>query len=526
MNILWGSLMLSLLLYRNAVGSIILPDNTEIITREDIWELYTEDEINYDEYQVLDYLYQHPLDVNKASISQLLILPMITMELAQKIHGNRPFKDIEDLEHVVGKDVLKYIKPFVKVKKLWKYCNIEVCGKETPGDNKHTVYNTRLHLHGEGINIGTYANNKYKNMIDKKYIVLTGDYPIYTKIIIGNTQARFGEGMVFDTIHCDNYHGVIPDNTSRRSDIQDGILIHTRFNNLIDTTLFYSYVSLERYPNLVLSLYSGTEKLYGMNAKFTLSKGININITGYTSRFDVQKMINIAGISISKETKNMKLGYEIAKLKHKGYGMVFQGYAKISNLKYWWTLKNTQHNFVNPHSRIKYGGQINISGKVEYKKDKFGINIAGNWDKYISTLIINERYYVNIRYQLSPKISLRTKVEYKDMDITRNSDSKVRYSFGIYYKPYSNLNTTIFYRTTIEENNTKTNWGYVKAVYRIIPDVTLIYRLKYIFDNEYETYAKIKIKKKSAEMICKYTYIYPTMYPHRFYVKLKLQKVL
>lgn len=58
------------------------------------------------------------VNVNNATVAELISLPEIGPELAKEIVSNRPYKAVEDLMRVkgIGKFTLGTVRPYVKVK--------------------------------------------------------------------------------------------------------------------------------------------------------------------------------------------------------------------------------------------------------------------------------------------------------------------------------------------------------------------------------------------------------------------------
>ena len=76
---------------------------------------------NYVNAKVIDYgmrsitAIEYPLDVNKAKLYQLEAIPGVGSKTAARIVASRPFKRVEDLKEVVGKEEFSKLKDFVCV---------------------------------------------------------------------------------------------------------------------------------------------------------------------------------------------------------------------------------------------------------------------------------------------------------------------------------------------------------------------------------------------------------------------------
>ncbi len=510
-------LIIGLIWNNLAFGEIELP-SVRIEDEEDILELAINEEISWDDYDTLCYLYRHPLDLNEVETSQLQELPNVSFELAQKIYNNRPFKSLEDIIPIIGKDIFEQIKIFIKVKRLWKR-NFDLWVTDTEDDNKKAEVKTRLCLYTEGMELGGFGRREDELKLKKRYLMLDGKNQPLKKVVIGNTQSRFDEGIVFNTAHCENYRGVVLDDGERKSDIQDGILIET-----LNSTFFYSWVDLDKYPSSVLSVFDGKEKLWGGN--LNLAKGNNhIGATGYVSNFTSKdgenKRIAILGVNFNKRFKDAEIASDIAKSKNEGKGLFLRGYKKIDNFKYWLSFRRYEQDFINPHSMVKKGDEKGGSAKIEYDSKGLKLKVFGDYHKHFSTLITDENYWSSMEYKLNPKAKITGKIEREDKDITRDGDKKTIYYFWL-DNNHKKFDINSHYKYTNKDKEVS-DYVYTKITYHFKPRITLTGRFKYGPDGDRQTYGQVKIKIGEKELITKYIHTHHSSHPHEFYLRMKVK---
>jgi len=491
---------------------------------EDIWELYVKEEIDWEEYQTLNYLYRHPLDLNEAEISQLQELPNISSDLAQQIYNTRPFKTPEDIIPIIGKDLFDQIKVFIQVKRLWKR-EFNVWMTDTQDDNKKADIKTKLSIYTKGMELGCFGRREEVFNLKKRYLMLEGEnlQPL-RKIVIGNTQARFGEGVVFNTAHCKRYQGVVLDDGERKSDTQDGILIETFFDKL-KAIFFSSWVDLDKFPNSVLSEFDSKEKLWGGNLSF--AKGNNsIGATGYVSNFTSKdgrdKRIEILGVDFLKRFEDAEIACEIGKMKNQSNGIFIRGYKKLSSFKYWLSLRRYEQDFINPHSMVKQGDEKGGLAKIEYNSNGLKFKIFGDYHKHFSTLETDERYWSSVEYKLSPKAKITSIIEYEDKDITRVGETKEVYHLKLDTKPNFKFDIASGYKYTNKDEEIS-DYVYTKLTYHFKPNIILTGSFKYGPEGNREVYNQVKITTGEEELIIKYTHTHCNFHPHKFYLRMNVR---
>ncbi|MEW6618933.1 MAG: hypothetical protein AB1422_06240 [bacterium] len=505
-------LFLILICHNLSFGEIKIP-TIKIEDENDIWELYTDNEISWNDYEILNYLYQHPIDLNTAKPSEIQELPNISFDLAYQIYNQRPYKTTLDIIPIVGNDIFEQIKVFIQVEELLKG-KFDLWSSETLEDNKKAEVNTKLGIYTKNIKLGGFGQREEEIKLKKRYLM-------WPQILIGNYQARFGEGITFNSAHRNSYQGVVPDDMTRKSDIQDGIFIETSFDNL-NSAFFYSCVDLSKFPNNVLSEFDGKEELWGGN--LNLVKGDNhIGLTGYISNFnskDENKRIEILGMDFMKRINTAEIAAEIAKSKNQGTGIFLRGYKKISNFKYWLSLRRYEQDFINPHSQIKEGDEKGGEAKIEYSSGNLKLTGFVDYHKHPSIFITDETYWGCVEHKLSSRVKIRGKIEYEDKDIVRAEGKKTNYSFEL-DNNYEKFDIKFYYKYTSEDKKIS-DYAYAKWTYYFNPGITFTSRFKYGSDEKRETYGQIKIKRQGKELITKYTYTSSEPHPQAFYFKIKV----
>ncbi|MFH1562947.1 MAG: hypothetical protein ABIF11_05970 [Nitrospirota bacterium] len=526
-----------------AFAGIDLPTSVRIEDETDIFELAVEEVIIWDDYYTLSYFYQHPLDLNKVEISQLEELPNITPDLAQQIYDKRPFARIEEIIPIVGQEIFDQIKVFSTVKPIYKG-NFELWLTETKDDNEKSALNTRLCFYTEDMELGVLGEREDKLKLKKRYLLVDkpSAFPRKTqikicdyKVVLGNYQARFGEGVTYNTAHRKTYRGLVPDDGTRGTDIQDGLIVETSIAQLT-STFFYSWVDLDEFPpNSVLSGFDGKEKLWGENLSFT-KKDTHIGATGYVSNFTSKdgedERVEIVGIDFSKRFKEIsslgeaEIAGEIAKSKNQANGLFLRGYKKFSNFKYWLSLRRYEQDFINPHSQVAEGDEKGGSAEIHYDSTGLKVKLFGDYHQHFSTLITDEEYWSSMEYRLSYNAKITAKIEWEDTDIARIGDEKKVYSLALDTKPHFKLDINSYYRYT-NDDGTITDYIYTKFIYNLKPDFTLTGRFKYGPDGNRETYGQVKIKMGEEvyhlvkELTAKYTYTHSNP-QHKFYLRMKV----
>ncbi|MDI6736262.1 MAG: hypothetical protein QME42_08765 [bacterium] len=528
-------LILGLMLIWNsiAVAGIALPSSVRIEDEADIFELVLEGIISWDDYYTLSYLYLHPLDLNKVKRAQLEELPNVTPDLAQQIYdkkpcGLKPLTKIEEIIPIIGQELFDQIKVFITVKPIWKG-NLNLWLNETKGDHKKADLNTRLCLYTKEMELGGLGEREDNLELKKRYLLLNNPNRFIRKVIFGNHQARFGEGVVYNTAHRKTYRGIVSDDGTRKSDIQDGLIVETSIKKLT-STFFYSWVDLEEFPNNVFSKFDGKEELWGGHFNLDSIADIHIGATAYVSNFTSKdgkaEKVEILGIDFLKRFKEAEIAGEIAKSKNQGglkppNGLLIRGYKKFSNFKYWLALRRYEQNFINPHSQVEKGDEKGGSAQMQYNLNNLTFKLSGDYHQHPSTLITDEKYWTSLDYKLCPRAEITAKIEWEDKDISRSGDGKKVYSFALNTKPHFKLDINSFYRYT-NDDGAITDYIYTKLNLHFKPGLTLTGRFKYGPEGDRETYGQVKMKIRDKELTAKYTHTHDELHPDGFYLRMKI----
>lgn len=515
-------------------AEIDLPVSVRIEDTVDIFELAVEEVISWDDYYTLIYFYQHPLDLNEVEISQLEELPDVSPDLAQQIYTQKPFTKIEEIIPIIGENIFNRIKIFITVKPVWKG-NLEVWLNETKDDHKKADLNTRLCLYTDGMELGGLGEREVSPLeedkleLKKRYLLVDKPQAFIKKVILGNHQARFGEGVTYNTAHRKTYCGLVPDDGTRESDIQDGLIVETSARGAtsmdkLTSTFFYSWVDLEEFPNSVLSGFDGKEKLWG--GHLHLEKGDTLlGATGYVSNFTSKdgqgRRVEILGVDFSRRFKDAEVACEIAGSQDEGNGLFLRGYKKISNFKYWLSLRRYEQDFVNLHSQVEEGDEKGGLAEIHYALNDLKVKLFGDYHQHLSTLITDEEYLSSFEYKLSPRSEITAKIGWEDKDVARIGDKKEVYSLALDTSPHFKLDTTTYYKYT-NDDGAITDYIYTKLIYTLNSGWIFTGRFKYGPEGVRETYGQVKIKTEKKELTAKYTHTHDNPHPDKFYLRMKL----
>lgn len=497
--------------------------SAKIEDEQDIMNLAVEGEISWDDYYTLSYLYLHPLDLNEAEIFQLEELPNISIDLAQQIYDKRPFISIEEIIPIIGKQIFDQIKVFIRVNPVWRG-NLEVGLNEIKDDNKKADINYRLGLSTNEMKIGCSGSREDEIKLKKRYLLVDKSQAFLRRVVFGTYQARFGEGVAYNTAYRKTYQGIVPDDNTRKGDIQDGLIIETSFDKF-NSTLFYSFVDLEEFPNYVLSNFDGEEKLWGINLGFAREDtrlGATSFVSNFTSKNGESRMVEMSGVDFSKRFKDAEMAGEIAKSSHHGTGLSLRADKKLTNFKCRLSLRRYEQDFINPHSQVKEGDEKGGSAQIQYDLNDLRVKLFIDYHQHFSTLITDEKHWSSMEYKLNPKVGIMAKIEYEDTDIARINDKREIYSFALDTKPRPKLDINSYYKQT-NDDGAMTDYIYTKLSYHFKPGFILTGRFKYGPKEERETYGQVKVEKGNKELLAKYTCTYSNSYSQKFYLRMKIE---
>ena len=276
--------------------------------------------------EILEELKKDPIDLNKASLKDLLKIPYLDPVLAKRIIKNRKYRELEDLLKVPGldKELLEKISKFVKVEKPPR---VKVRRLPKSGEVKLRMINHNFSPTDSLIDYKVYSRVKgryggseivlisEKDPEESKYL----DFLSYSlafssekrKLILGNYLVGFGQGLIFSSpyeyisssqpsLAMGHLWGLRPYILSSENKALCGVTYQESFGRFIPT-LFLSYAKLDAYLNNDSTVerisYSGihtdsnrikdilTEKLLGLHIGWR-GESSRWGITGYKNFYD------------------------------------------------------------------------------------------------------------------------------------------------------------------------------------------------------------------------------------------------
>lgn len=520
-------LLLSLLLHSHlCLAEKPLIDELNINSQEDIWELFVKHEITYEEYENLTYLYQHPLDINKARLDELTQLPDIDLNLARKLQAHRPFKQLEEISQIVGQETIERIKPFIKTKRV-RQGELELRLTETVDDGKMASSFIRGQVHTvDGIQSGVILKQQDNDHLKKGYI---GYQSSKSQVVLGNYRAKFGQGIVFNTAHRSEV-GILADDTIRISDLNQGIAVGF-FSRLLSSSIFYSCVDLQELKNPTLTEFDDQEGLYGANIALDLAKKGHWECTGYQSEFrDKQgklKRVSVWGIGGSSSGRantrhheanrwEKSLALELACSSEGGKAGIINGLADRGKLSLEAVLYRYDQNFLSPHGvgfsvfRRVVGptDTVGSSFKISYKPNtSLRLEIRYGQEKQPSNLIVDEEFWGLVRCRLTKKAVLLYQFKLRNKGLQQAVDPKKNSMVKLILKPLAKAEITSDW-TRIDHSGDKDDYFYLKSTYLILPQLRLSSRIKYahkVNSSYKQGYLEIAWKGKRAELTGKYS---------------------
>lgn len=354
-----------------------------ILTIITLTEEYSEDDryisFGYAIKEYLDSLAVHKIDVNNASVEELLKIPYIDRFIAEKIVKGRPYSKKSELKNVVGEVVYAKIKKYIAVKKIkiHKFEYIEGTKANLPFEGPFV---DSLKIYEKiGINYKNFSmyfvgekDKEEKNVLD--FLSLSIEYRRKSlKIICLDYRLHFGNGLLFSHPYAysvsekylySTHRGIKPQNMFSEANILRGIALSKCFIFYGDTLNIYGFSALSfidakiENGNVISVYYSGLhttpeeisyknalrEAITGARIEFK-NKKHGIGITGYLSKFShpfspKDSLYSfygkeLTGISIDGFlfAENFLSVAEFAKSSPGGYAMLYYGKFKKDNFK-------------------------------------------------------------------------------------------------------------------------------------------------------------------------------------------------
>jgi len=343
---------------------------------------------------VLDDLRRSPLDLNTTQKSDLLDLPGVTSELADAIIARRrqsPFKSVDELNTIKGmtSEVYKNIRPYVRVIRPEEReifagdirfrigPSISPSKPDTnptktyPYDNPFQIYNrTRLRF-GSKYEAGFIIDAarwepalSYQTMRElhlKKFYLRANDVWGFDKIMAGNYQLQYAQGLVFYYPYGElvrpikvKARGIKADTGTNPNTYLRGFAFEKRWR-MFDLAGFYSYKGLYSSLNA-----DGT-------ADFDLENDAKNDLGANTSDKDIARKDNLF-----EELVGGRVQWNFAKGTH----ISFIGY----DANYSPTI-NPEDRYGNPDGLTKFRGDGNTVVGADFETWIRGINFFGEYAK-------------------------------------------------------------------------------------------------------------------------------------------------
>lgn len=384
-----------------------------LISNGDIFEVDEELPEELIHQEVLEELAKDPIDLNKASLQDLLKIPYLDPVLAKRIIENREYKEIDDLLKVQGfdEDLVKKISIFIKIERPPPL--VKVARPPKSGEVKLRIINQDLSPSDSPIDYKVYS--RVKGKYGGSEIVLISekdpeepdylDFLSYSfslslkrkRFILGNYLIGFGQGLIFSSpyeyisssqpsLAIGHLWGLRPYILSSENRALWGIAYQESFGRFVPT-LFLSYTKLDAYLNSDSTvesisylgihrdstLYSGirtdsikkdilTERLFGLHMGYT-GETTRWGITGYKNFYDKPiapedstcsfygNTLSLLGLDVLSILGDYSLFGEIGYSLKKGWALVGGLLGNWDRLRVGFNLRVYSDLFFSPHSR-------------------------------------------------------------------------------------------------------------------------------------------------------------------------------
>ncbi len=339
---------------------IYAQDFYNITSSDDIYDLYYNGNITEEEKNNLLFLIENPIDLNYASISQLLLLPEMNLELAEKIEQRINYKRIENIYELISIsgisiDLIIKWQPFIKISPAGKdYLYQKIKIQNSFNDSYETYISNEIIMQKQNYNFGLlniYNAEKYykfKNPIPK-YFLLYENSTLIKRLIIGTYKARFGSGLTLSNSWKDE-NQFSPDISLENKFY--GIAFTIEPIKKIQITYLFS-ISNPEIDNKFL------ENLNGINFTYNKNNNINFGFSWYknelSSDIDSTKIIkndlfSSYGIYFNFKSKPHSFMTELAQTTRGGNAVISKiesNYPKTSGTLIY---RYYEKDFINPYS--------------------------------------------------------------------------------------------------------------------------------------------------------------------------------
>ncbi|MDD3626147.1 MAG: helix-hairpin-helix domain-containing protein [bacterium] len=569
---------------------------TLVDSEEDLEDLYYADQIDEDVYQNLVDLIHNPIDINRSKKNEIYRLPSLTEEdsknIEEYVKKNNGFRDYNDLLEVEGidKDKLDSIRPFIEVIPLPEKEKIRIHVdnvfkadykwiKETSDDHyqyedpyqelriQDTINKTytigvieALRYGSDGYEIydgptiydedgeieyekGDIVLNKEKLYYQdvKGYFLM--DHPS-VQIVLGNYQAGFGQGLVFNESNRRYLIGFKGDLESS-SDYEKNYLfgggvryIHRKFelsgfysdmdyklsyqSGLVEFDTEEEYYESSAYQKSIPDFIHNT--VTGGNFTFKFTEDNTVGITYYHNevtfaeegRYPEQYGPELFDTDIYgsdfqfKINNDVYLAGEFAQIAEAGDAWIFRIITDTKSFDMENSVRSYDVDFDNPHSygfaawdssrEYSDSDEKGFSTKMRYKIDPF--IFEGDYDiwKHLSDLTVDTEYKIAVTYELNVFNKIKFSREWHDDDVARGmeemeqidertSDSRIT-TYVAFDSKKDKFGYSFDYRLKqyVESSSPeykKNQYYKMKFNYKPIPNLSLTSELKYNDDNLY-----------------------------------------
>jgi len=560
---------LSVLLFVCFCFGYDLPLSISINNEDDIHQLIEDGVITEEIGQILLELYENPIDLNRASEDELLLLPYISHEDASAIIAQRKklngFKRWKDLAIIVKPSELKmlrsfaYIRPPKDQKNGWIRFNLS--DVENDGKSCYGRLYTKTQLSNlffgmaakheddeqyrwkEGIQAAPLCYETVSPWdLEKLFLAWQGN-GVLKEVVLGNYSARFGSGLVFNDAHRRGVSGELYPDYSTSTYRQRGVGVSMEWKcnlgNLRYRICPTVFTSFSEYPVSLPKEITGLdrerkigdvyfEKLFGEDLTFKLTRHSAVGLTWYRSwiekhldftfdNFPNRKLLSCLGFHFNTRIRKLNFYGEIARNVNNANAI----YLAISNMtkKIYWELayRNYDKYFENPHS---YGYA---------DADSDSLDPYGDIDEVGS--------YLLLRYVPYPKLALKLFYDGWQHPSSHITENEIRSAFD--YKLANSVeigSSTKWYNEDLTEydENRRATVTWLKVQPASDWRLTTVYRLSLARREKtnYDDYAYLKVEwqaKNNLELEGRWK-IYDTLlidgdaYPKQLYIQMQIWK--
>lgn len=533
-----------------------LPLSISINNQDDIEQLIEDELITEEIGQTLLELYENPLELNRASIDELMLLPYISREDAsiivtqrEKLKGFKRWIDLALIEEISPNE-LRQIQNFAYIHSSFN--SIDGWGRfsfsdvENDGKSFYSKFYAKTQLKSFLFGLAAKHENdqqyRWKDGIEnispwnlEKFFLAWQSSGFFREIVLGDYSANFGSGLVFNDVHRRTTSGKLYPDYTASTYRQRGVGISMKWNRLYPTL----FTSFSKYPVSLSSDLTGlkrkykiqdvyTERLLGSDLTFQFNQDSAIGFTWYKSwvekhldtefdDFPNREEIYCFGFHFGIQIKKLDFSGEIARTDNKANAL----FISVSNMteKIYWraTYRNYNTEFENPHSY----------GYADADRDSY--DNYGDIDEIGS--------YFLLRYVLHPRIILKLSYDGWRHPSSYSTENEIRGAFECKLTDsfeFGNSTKWNNHELTDYDESKRTNVTWI----RILPlqnwRLTNVYRISHHkkedrSETKTDDYAYIKVEwqtKKNIELEGRWK-LYDTIltdgdtYPKQMYIQMQ-----